>query len=658
MSQDEFEPRLPKQRSQAKSRHTPFTQKVMKAVTRSRHLGTGKTRPRRYKFTGSRIGRGRAAGTLAVSRSFRPDGRRVVVRVRIAKFAGGQLASARSHLKYIQRQGVTREGERGQLYDAASDDIDGKAFLDKCKGDRHQFRLVVSPEDGHKLRDLKPFIRDLMSGMEYDLDTKLEWFAVNHFNTGYPHTHIVVRGKDDRGKNLILSRDYITHGIRHRAQELLTLELGPETQYELKAKLQQEISLGRFTQLDWAILDHAKDDVYSLASMSKLDPVHRSLHLRRLKTLEQMNLAKEASPGVWELSPNLEQTLRDLGKRTDIVKLMERDVLEAGQTRSPSDFQIHKSHESEVDIKGCVLAHGFADDFHDNRYVIIDSIDGYVHYANIGSLSETDMPRDGMIVHLLTRDTKPKQVDKTISDIAARNSGLYNRDAHAFFDETASSDFIETHVRRLEALRREGLVERFTNDTWEIGENYLEMARHYEEIRKERQPVNVRTLSHLPLEKLPHYDGSTWLDQEITSETPEPIRQAHFGAEVTKAIAERKRWLLTEGLATERQGQFQPQKDLVETLQRRELLGAGKALSQELKLNFTEVKLGEEIHGIYRRSIQLASGKYALIERAQDFTLVPWRSVLERSRGRTVSGIMRARGISWNITRQRGLGIG
>ncbi len=658
MSQDEFEPKLPKQRSQAKSRHTPFTQKVMKAVTRSRHLGTGKTRPRRYKFTGSRIGRGRAAGTLAASRSFRPDGRRVVVRVRIAKFAGGQLASARSHLKYIQRQGVTREGEQGRLYDTTSDDMDGKAFLEKCKGDRHQFRLVVSPEDGHKLRDLKPFIRDLMSGMEYDLDTKLEWFAVDHFNTGYPHTHIVIRGKDDRGKNLILSRDYITHGIRHRAQELLTLELGPETQYELKAKLQQEISLARFTRLDWVILSHAKDNVYSLASTSKLDPVHRSLHLRRLKTLEQMNLAKEATPSVWELSPNLEQTLRDLGKRTDIVKLMERDVLEAGQTRSPSDFQILKPHETEIDIKGQVIAHGFADDFHDNRYVIIDGLDGYVHYTDIGAWSETEMPKLGMIVHLSSRDTRPKQVDKTISEIAAKNNGLYSREVHAFFDETASPEFIETHVRRLEALRMEGLVERFTNDTWEIGENYLDMAKHYEEICKERQPFDIKTLSHLPLEKLPHYNGATWLDHEIVSEAPEPIRRAHFGADVTEAITKRKQWLMIQGLATERQGQFQPQKDLVETLQRRELLRTGKALSQDLKLNYSEAKPGEEIHGIYRRSVQLASGKYALIERAQDFTLVPWRSVLERSRGKTVSGIMRARGISWNITRQRGLGIG
>ena len=96
--------------------------------------------------------------------------------------------------------------------------LDGGAFLDRSEKDPHQFRFVVSADDGARLADLKPFIRDLCAQMERDLDTKLDWVAVDHFNTGHPHTHIVIRGRDDKGKDLVMARDYIGHGVRARAQ--------------------------------------------------------------------------------------------------------------------------------------------------------------------------------------------------------------------------------------------------------------------------------------------------------------------------------------------------------------------------------------------------------------------------------------------------------
>ena len=78
--------------------------------------------------------------------------------------------------------------------------------------------------------------------MEADLGTKLDWVAVDHFNTGHPHSHVVIRGKDETGKDLIIAQDYITDGIRLRAQGLATLELGPETDFELRSKLTAEIT--------------------------------------------------------------------------------------------------------------------------------------------------------------------------------------------------------------------------------------------------------------------------------------------------------------------------------------------------------------------------------------------------------------------------------
>jgi multisubunit Na+/H+ antiporter MnhF subunit len=97
--------------------------------------------------------------------------------------------------------GTSRDGERGQLYSADEDRADSDAFLERGKGDRHQFRFIVSPEDGADLTDLTAHTRDLMSRIESDLGTRLDWVAVNHYNTGHPHTHILVRGHDERGKS-------------------------------------------------------------------------------------------------------------------------------------------------------------------------------------------------------------------------------------------------------------------------------------------------------------------------------------------------------------------------------------------------------------------------------------------------------------------------
>ena len=53
------------------------------------------------------------------------------------------------------------------------------------------------------------------------------------------------------------------------------------------------------------------------------------------------------------------------------------------------------------------------------------------------------------------------------------------------------------------------------------------------------------------------------------------------------------------------------------------------------------------------RRVDLESGSYALVERSRDFTLVPWRDVLERNIGKTASGILRADGINWQFGRGR-----
>jgi hypothetical protein len=218
-----------------------FVTQVMRAATKvngrrlklaemrgERQRGGGRKRPRKGRC--SRIGRGQAvADRLKRMASGRGPGgrmRRVVVKARIVRLKAGSRA-ADAHVRYLQRDGTTREGDPGQLYGADTGAADGKAFTERGREDRHQFRFIVAPEDGNRLSELRAFTRDVMRQMEQDLGTRLDWIAVDHFNTGHPHSHVIVRGRDDRGKDLIIAQDYITDGVRLRAQVSIGVRSGP-----------------------------------------------------------------------------------------------------------------------------------------------------------------------------------------------------------------------------------------------------------------------------------------------------------------------------------------------------------------------------------------------------------------------------------------------
>ena len=156
--------------------------------------------------------RGAGVGGVARARwSHAQHQRRVVIKSRIVKLKS-QSGAARAHLSYIQRDGVGANGEPAKLYNVFENEVSGADFDARCEGDRHQFRFIVAPEDGDKLKDMKPFIRDLMGRMEQDLGTELDWVAVDHYDTGHPHTHVVLRGKDHLGDDLVIAPNYISYG--------------------------------------------------------------------------------------------------------------------------------------------------------------------------------------------------------------------------------------------------------------------------------------------------------------------------------------------------------------------------------------------------------------------------------------------------------------
>lgn len=650
MQDDEFRPKLGKIRSRSSKAGKRYANQLLAAINRA-----GGKHPRGGRFTGSRTGRGGAAAALLRSRdryaAFRQ--RRVMVKARIVKLAGKGMDGARAHLRYIQRDGVTREGEPGQLYGAEKDHVDGREYVDRADGDRHQFRFIVAPEDGIQYDDLKPLTRRLMAQMEVDLGTKLDWVAVDHFNTGHPHTHIIVRGKDDRGENLVIARDYISSGLRERAAELVSLDLGPPTDHEIEQRLRQEMEQERFTSIDRQLLRMRDDD--GVISPAGRDAFRQTLHQGRLRKLERMGLAEEVGSGRWRLDGELEATLRRVGERGDIIKAMHRELTGKGLARSAADYVVQDRAEASAQpIVGRVIARGLADEINDRHFLIVDGVDGKSHYVDIGKGEAIEPTPDGCIVRVSPRNIEPRQVDRTIAEIAAAHDGRYSIDIHLKHDPSATESFAETHVRRLEAIRRTtGGVEREPDGTWIIAPGHLDRVTEYERQRARAEPVVVDKLSPMPLERQVGFDGATWIDRELVSNAPEALRNSGFGREVREAQSGRRQWLIAQGLAQEEQDRIVYRANMITILRQRELNRVASQLSEELGLSYAEARAGERIEGTLRRSVELASGKYAVIEKSREFTLVPWRPVLDRHLGKEVSGVVRAEGISWAIGRQR-----
>jgi type IV secretory pathway VirD2 relaxase len=607
------------------------------------------------RFDGSRIGRGAGAGRVLASRdqyaSFRT--RRVVVKSRIVKFSASGLKAARLHLNYIQRDGVTRGGEPGELYDAEHDRADGKEFLERSDGDRHQFRFIVSPEDGIRYDELHSLTRRLMAQMEEDLGTKLDWVAVDHFNTGHPHTHIVLRGRDDLGKDLIIAPEYLAHGIRERAAEIVSIDLGPRSDLEIEDRLRNEVGQERFTSLDRNLIREAGEE--GIVAAVGEDAFRQSLRAGRLQQLKNFGLVEEVAPGKWQLAEDLEPVLRRMGERGDIIRTLHREMTQSGREGRPLDYAIYDPTDSRTErIVGCVVGRGLSDEVEDHHYIVVDGLDGRTHYVDTGKSEIADGIPKGAIVAVEPKSVEPRTADRTIVEIARANGGRYDMNIHMRHDPRASLDYTAAHERRLEAMRRiGGNVERGSDGKWVITADHLEKARAYERAQAKLNPVVIETLSNLPVSRQIGMEGATWLDRELVSDAPTPFRKAGFGYEVSEALAKRQRWLIQQGLMQIEGDQVSYRTNLLTELRSRELARAGGQLSKELGLRYTETKPGQRIEGTYKGAVELASGKFGVIEKSREFTLVPWRPVLERSLGQSVSGIMRDDMISWTLGRQR-----
>ena len=446
-----------------------------------------------------------------------------------------------------------------------------------------------------------------------------------------------------------------------------TSKLGRQSELEVQQKLTLEVDHDRFTRLDRTLLGQAQDGRVDLRigpHQTYLVRANRHLLISRLEKLEGMELAKPVESGVWELSPKLKPMLTQIGERIDTLTLMRDALGEPALHRSGASYTIHRDVPRSP-VKGHLIGQGLAGDgLGDKAYLVIDGVDARLHYVEVSTTRVPDEARIGAILSV-GREASARSVDKTIVAYAARNEGFHEPREHAEIASMSGripgGDFeghVEAHVRRLEALRRAGIVARLDTDHWSLPPDFLEKADAYDE--REGRKLIVDVQSAVPLDRQITAEAATWLDRQLVGRHRVEVAPMGFGSKVRQALEQRKQKVIAHGLAKRRNdGGVQYQPDLLATLQRREIDRVGQHLAAKRidGVTYLPARDGSLVEGTYRWPIMLASGKFALVQHDKHFTLVPWRTILEQYRGREVVGIVRGMGVSWQLGVQRDRGI-
>ena len=472
MSDDrEFRIRPGRIRSTRAQQARPF---VAQALAAARKAGGGASRSGKIAAGNrSRFGSGQVA-SLQASRRITPHSRGAVVKARVVRHTARSGALSQ-HLTYLRREGVTRDGEKARLFGPESDSVDVDVFTERCREDRHHFRFIVSPDDALDMEDLRAFTRDLTRQMEKDLGTGLDWVAVDHWNTEHPHVHLIVRGRRGDDQDLVISRDYIKEGMRDRARDLITQELGPRTELDIRRSLERQIEAERWTELDRQLVREIRESgIIDMAPVPARQPdEHHALKIGRLRKLEALGLAKEIGNVQWVMEPEAEATLRALGERGDIIKRMHRALTERGIERGTASYVL-AAESLDVPVIGRLVARGLDDELHGSAYAIVDGVDGRSHHIRLPDLDAAGEGAPGAIVELRTFDDahgKRRVALAVRSDLGLAHQVTATgatwldrqaiaRDPVALSDGGFGAEVSQALDRRAEHLIREGLAEK------------------------------------------------------------------------------------------------------------------------------------------------------------------------------------------------------
>jgi len=613
--------------------------------------GAGRTSgAKRY----SQGGRGGHAAAQFAARSGR---QRVAVKARVVRARpGGQSAgSLRAHLRYIRGRGEGAEGADGQgIVFNGSGEVRGEDVLDfaeRMDGDRHHFRFIISPEGAERL-DLKAFTQELVAHMEQDLGTRLEWVAGEHHDTDNPHVHLMIRGKDERGGDLVINREYISYGMRAQAMEVATRHLGPRLAEEIERGQKLELTANRLTALDTRLASDAANRVDGFVTPlqgqgGSLAAERQQVQaLARLQHLESLGLAQERRVGVWQVDPDLVARLRRLGSRNDIVKLMHERM--RGETLlSPVIFS--KESPPLEPVTGRVVDRGVADELYDRRYLLVDGMDGQAYYVPLSEYSEAagHEVAVGSIVTIAPAAKQPaRAADRNLAHFAARHEGVYDPVLHTadaterlrLPEGVSPADYVESHVKRAKALASRGLIEALPDGRFRIPADLSgRVAREVAPGRDSGAVLKVERHSLQDLDAQVGANGVTWLDRELArGADPDALPKvgaARFERDVQRSLKARVATLRSMGLVADGPGQRRT--PLLDRLYEREIAEAAQRLRGQYG-ELDRLEAGSRVRGKAVAIEQMPSGPHVVVVKADRFALVPAQGSLAQQLGKTV----------------------
>lgn len=240
-------------------------------------------------------------------------------------------SDTRAHADYLERN-----GQRGVFYDADGVGVNGAAKVEAwAKSDLRHFRIILSAEEGARLKDLQAYTREVMSRAGAALGTKLSWVAVNHHDTDNPHTHIILRGRRANGQDLVLPRDFIKHGLRGLARDVATEWLGRRTPEHERQALERETRRHGPTRLDVMIEAQARGGQVRSAELEAPngDAVLTQALRSRVAELERLGLAEQTKRGVFRLADGWRGQLKSMELHLDIRKRFVRERIERSVTQ-------------------------------------------------------------------------------------------------------------------------------------------------------------------------------------------------------------------------------------------------------------------------------------------------------------------------------------
>jgi type IV secretory pathway VirD2 relaxase len=524
------------------------------------------------------------------------------------------------------------------FYDAARDQVNARPEVAKWADDRHHFRLIVSPEHGGDIPDMTAYVREVMRRVQRDLDTKLEWVAINHHNTDNPHAHIMLRGRREDGTDLVIPRRYLSTGIRDRASEVATELLGERSVQEVRSAKAKEVEAERFTSLDRIIERHLQKGQIDVSPSRRIgfDAEDRKLVVGRLQFLAQLDLARKERGTRWQVDEHFKRVLLELGARNDIIKQLYSSLgTEAGRVE-----RVVSGPAPSAPVSGLVIAKGSPDEIGEDRFLVVRDRSGKAHYGRVRDGQDFRDLQTGSIAQLGGGAQRRRQVTEQIAAVATANNGVYAAKSHEEWLRIAQPGLSDRQVAsvvrsaawRLEFARdHEGSGVRGV----ERGEYAIDPVVFQKANSRPRQLTDVQLLAAHPLPDQVQAHAVTWLDRQVLGKSDSAELRGHPA--VREAIQQRRDWLVQHGYAVEANGSVTLRPDALRRLAAEERAAVAKRLSAKYDLPVEGLTAAEVVTGSYRGTEQLHSGKLAVVVTDQSVIVATVGRIPDVANGTVVS---------------------